>query len=92
MKFLRSQDRATRQARATCGAHPLSDRTVYRGRRIIAINERHLKRMLWEYVSYHHEDRTHLGPGKGTPGRRTRCVDSGRVLSQDRLGGFAPPL
>jgi hypothetical protein len=55
---------------------------------VIALNERHLKRLLAEYVSYHHEDRTHLGLGKGTPGCRTRCVTSGRVLSQDRLGGL----
>jgi putative transposase len=55
---------------------------------IIAINERHLKRLLCEYVSYHHEDRTHLGLDKGTPGCRTRCVTLGRVLSQERLGGL----
>jgi hypothetical protein len=52
----------------------------------IALNERHLKRLLSEYVSYHHEDRTHLGLGKETPGCRTRCVTSGRVVSHDRLG------
>src|SRR5207249_10135296 len=28
---------------------------------IVALNERHLKRLLSEYVRYHHEDRTHLG-------------------------------
>jgi len=55
---------------------------------VIALNERHLKRLLSEYVSYHHEDRTHLGLGKGTPGCRIRCVTSGRVLSRDRLGGL----
>jgi transposase InsO family protein len=55
---------------------------------VIALNERHLKRLLSEYVSYHHEDRTHLGLGKETPGCRTRCVTSGRVLSHDRLGGL----
>jgi putative transposase len=55
---------------------------------VIALNERHLKRLLSEYVSYHHEDRTHLALGKGTPGCRTRCVASGRVLSHDRLGGL----
>jgi len=55
---------------------------------VIALNERHLKRLLSEYVSYHHEDRTHLGLGKGTPGSRTRCGSSGRVLSHDRLGGL----
>jgi putative transposase len=55
---------------------------------VIALNERHLKRLLSAYVSYHHEDRTHLGLGKGTPGSRTRCRTSGRVLSQNRLGGL----
>jgi len=55
---------------------------------IIAINERHLKRLLAEYVLYYHEDRTHLGLGKGTPKGRTRCRGSGRVLSQERLGGL----
>lgn len=55
---------------------------------VIALNERHLKRLLSEYISYHHEDRTHLGLGKGTPGCRTRGVTSGRVLSHDRLGGL----
>ena len=34
---------------------------------VIAVNERHLKRLLSEYVSYYHEDRTHLGLEKGTP-------------------------
>jgi transposase InsO family protein len=37
---------------------------------VIALNERHLKRLLSEYVLYYHEDRTHLGLGKDTPGRR----------------------
>jgi hypothetical protein len=34
---------------------------------VIALNERHLKRLLRlleEYVRYYHEDRTHLGLGK----------------------------
>jgi putative transposase len=55
---------------------------------VIAVNERHLKRLLSEYVSYYHEDRTHLGLGKGTPKHRTRCATQGRVLSHDRLGGL----
>ena len=55
---------------------------------IIAVNERHLKRLLSEYVDYYHEDRTHLGLGKGTPNGRTPSAASGRVLSQDRLGGL----
>jgi hypothetical protein len=54
---------------------------------VIALNERHLKRLLAEYVSYHHEDRTHLGLGKETPGCRTRCVTSGRVLPMTDWAG-----
>jgi putative transposase len=54
---------------------------------IVALNERHLKRLLSEYVRYHHEDRTHLGLEKGTPDGRIRSVASGRVLSRVRLGG-----
>jgi putative transposase len=53
-----------------------------------ALNERHLKRLLLEYVRYHHEDRTHLGLEKRTPDGRIRSVASGRVLSQERLGGL----
>ena len=55
---------------------------------IIAMNERHLRRLLSEYVRYYYEDRTHLGLGKGTPNCRTRSRSSGRVLPQARLGGL----
>ena len=55
---------------------------------VIVVNERHLKRLLCEYVRYGHEDRTHLGLRKETPEYRIRSTVSGRVLSQDRLGGL----
>jgi transposase InsO family protein len=55
---------------------------------IIGLNERHLKRLLSEYIRYYHEDRTHLELGKGTPNCRSRSGASGRVLSHDRLGGL----
>ncbi|HVS89975.1 MAG TPA: integrase core domain-containing protein [Candidatus Acidoferrum sp.] len=55
---------------------------------IIAFDERHLKRLLSEYVRYYHEDRTHLGLAKGTPNNRPRSIASGRVLSHERLGGL----
>jgi hypothetical protein len=54
---------------------------------IIAVDERHLKRRLSEYIRYYHEDRTHLGLGKGTPNGRTRTVAGGHVPSHPRLGG-----
>jgi hypothetical protein len=55
---------------------------------VIALNEAHLKRLLADYVRYYHEDRTHLGLEKGTPGGRIRSIASGRVLSQMRVGGL----
>src|SRR5712692_4793215 len=55
---------------------------------VIALNESHLKRLLSEYVHYYHEDRTHLGLGKETPGGRLRSVSSGQVIGRARLGGL----
>ena len=54
----------------------------------IAMNEAHLKRLLSEYVSYFHEDRTHLGLQKETPGRRVRAAARGGVSALTRLGGL----
>jgi len=34
---------------------------------VIVLNERHLRRLMAEYVRYYHEDRTHLGLAKDTP-------------------------
>ena len=58
---------------------------------VIVINERHLKRLLGEYVRYYHEDRTHLGLEKQTPAGReaVRVASPGsRVISMPRLGGL----
>jgi len=55
---------------------------------IIALNERHLRRLVSEYVRYYHDDRTHLGLRKGTPDRRIPTEASGRILSHERLGGL----
>ena len=57
---------------------------------VIAFNERHLKRLLAEYVRYYHDDRTHLGLQKETPGDRKTAIGSGdcRVVSMPRLGGL----
>jgi hypothetical protein len=55
---------------------------------IIPLNERHLKRLVSDYVSYYHDDRTHLGLGKKTPGGRAISVGSGRMISRRRLGGL----
>jgi transposase InsO family protein len=55
---------------------------------IVAVNERHLKRLLSDYVRYYHEDRTHLGLNKQTPGNRVRSSNRGAVISRPRLGGL----
>ena len=55
---------------------------------IIALNEPHLKRLLTDYVGYCHDDRTHLGLGKGTPDGRIRAAALGRIVSHERLGGL----
>ncbi len=55
---------------------------------VIALNERHLKRLLSDYVSYYHEDRTHLGLGKKAPSGRTPDFPRGRVIARSRLGGL----
>jgi putative transposase len=55
---------------------------------IIALNARHLKRLLSTYASYYHDDRTHLGLHKETPGRRIRSGATGPVICHARLGGL----
>jgi hypothetical protein len=55
---------------------------------VIALNRRHLRRLLADYVGYYHDERTHLGLEKGTPNGRIRAIAAGRVLSRARLGGL----
>lgn len=58
---------------------------------VIVLNERHLKRLMAEYISYYHEDRTHLALGKETPtGREVvkGSVAACNVVSMPRLGGL----
>ena len=58
---------------------------------VIVLNEHHLKRLMKDYVRYYHEDRTHLGLAKETPGNRPAEKSAGtscRVVSLPRLGGL----
>jgi putative transposase len=58
---------------------------------VIVVNERHLKRLINEYVRYYHDDRTHLALAKGTPADRAAEENSGasrKVVSMPRLGGL----
>jgi len=55
---------------------------------VIVLNERHLKRLMDEYVRYYHDDRTLLGLEKQTPSGREVATDSdadSRVIAMPRL-------
>ena len=55
---------------------------------IIAVNERHLKRLLADYIRYYHDDRTRLGLRKQTPGWQGSLRETGRIVLHPRLGGL----
>jgi putative transposase len=58
---------------------------------IIALDERHLRRLICDYVNYHHEDRIHDSLDKDTPNRRpvdSRPSLAATVISSMRLGGL----
>ncbi len=58
---------------------------------VIVLGEAHLRRVLREYVAYHHEDRTHCGLGKETPMHRTvqdKPSAGTNVMAVPRLGGL----
>jgi transposase InsO family protein len=58
---------------------------------VIVLNERHLKRLMTEYVHYYHDDRTHLALEKGTPAGRVAAANidaTCRVLAMPRFGGL----
>jgi transposase InsO family protein len=58
---------------------------------VIVVNERHLKRLMNEYIRYYHDDRTHLALAKETPTGRKAVTNSGigsRIIAMPRLGGL----
>ena len=58
---------------------------------IIVLNEQHLRRLLGDYVKYHHEDRIHDALEKDTPNRRpVECKPGANavLMSEPRLGGL----
>ena len=58
---------------------------------VIVLNQKHLRRLLKEYVRYYHEDRTHLGLRKDTPSSRVAASLSpcgSKITSWPRLGGL----
>jgi transposase InsO family protein len=58
---------------------------------VIVLNERHLKRLMNEFIHYYHEDRTHVGLAKQTPSGRKTAIGKdicGKVVSLSKLGGL----
>jgi putative transposase len=74
----------------------IAERWVRRVRRdlldhAIVLNQRHLRRLLKNYVHYYQEDRTHLGLGTDTPEGRVTALappSADKVVSIPRLGGL----
>ena len=58
---------------------------------VIALNEQHLRRLIRDYVNYHHDDRIHDALEKDTPNRRPveqKPNANSIVISMPRLGGL----
>ena len=58
---------------------------------IIALDERHLSRLIREYVAYHHHDRIHQALEKDAPKRRPiepKPSAGATVMSASRVGGL----
>jgi transposase InsO family protein len=58
---------------------------------VIALNEQHLRRLIRDYVNYHHNDRIHDALEKDTPNRRPveqKPNANSIVISMPRLGGL----
>ena len=57
----------------------------------IALNEPHLRRLMGDYVNYHHNDRIPDSLAKDTPNRRpveSKPSSAATVVSSARLGGL----
>ena len=58
---------------------------------VIALNQRHLLCLSQEYIAYYHDDRTHIGLNKESPGDRTiekRPHAASDLIAMPRIGGL----
>ena len=56
---------------------------------VVVLSERHLKRILSEYVGYYNGTRTHLSLDKDAPATRlVQGLEQGRVVALPRVGGL----
>jgi len=96
MKSFGTQPQSTRTAFRSPWQNGVAERWVGSVRRelldhVVVFNERHLRRLLREYVAYYHDDRTDLGLGKATDPRRGRWsggLEKPNVVARPRVGGL----
>jgi transposase InsO family protein len=77
--------------------NPVAERWVGSAKReildhVIVFGERHLVRLVTDYISHYHEDRCHLGLAKDTPSGRLvspRRSTKAEVVALPRLGGLS---
>jgi MoxR-like ATPase len=58
---------------------------------VIALNERHLRRLIRDYVNYYHHDRTHDSLDKGhteSTAVESKAAPAATVMYSARLGGL----
>ena len=55
----------------------------------VVFNERHLRRLVGEYVAYYHQDRTHYALEKETPSGRLPSASQGAGAAIVLAGGWA---
>jgi len=58
---------------------------------VVVLRERHLRRLLRDYICYYHEDRCHLALEKGCPVRRPasrRPDPQAKIIAMPRIGGL----
>ena len=58
---------------------------------VIVLNERHLRRLMGEYICYHHQDRVHDSLAKDTPDKppiEQRPAANATVVGMPRMGGL----
>ena len=58
---------------------------------VVVLGDRHLRRLLAEYVAYYHDDRPHLGLAKGTPQGRAaapRPTPDASLMARPKVGGL----
>ena len=88
--------RPTRTSYRSPWQNGVAERWVGNGRRelldhAVVFNERHLRRLLADYVAYYHDDRTHYALEKQTPGGRLPSASRGlhtAIVARQRLGGL----